>query len=155
LRSNRADTREVQAFSYFFCSKQAKTYPDDFDPRDLDDLIIDLNIYIDNVRADARFAQVATIFELGKLMVDTNKNLSFHLVHRLLTLVLVLPIAMAVEMCFSVVKIVKADLRNRIGDGFMNDCVICFVEQEFLDAIPNNVIIVLFQNMNDHTCRVK
>jgi hypothetical protein len=69
--------------------------------------------------------------------------------------VLVLPIAIAVEMYFSVVKIVKADLRNCIGDGFINDCVICFVEQEFLDAIPNNVIIVLFQNMNDHTCRVK
>jgi hypothetical protein len=43
--------------------------------RDLDDLIIELNIYIDNVRADARFAQVATISKLGKLMVDTNKKI--------------------------------------------------------------------------------
>jgi hypothetical protein len=45
--------------------------------RDLDDLIIELNIYIDNVRADARFAQVATISKLGKLMVDTNKKSFF------------------------------------------------------------------------------
>jgi hypothetical protein len=108
----------------------AKTYLDDFSLRDLDDLIIELNIYIDNVRADARFAQVATISELDKLTVDTNKNLSLPLVYRLLKLVLVLPIVTAsVEKCFSVVKIVKTELRNRISDGFMNDCVICFVDQ--------------------------
>jgi hypothetical protein len=134
----------------------AKAYPDDFDSRDLDDLIIELNTYIDNVRADARFAQMDTISELGKLMIGTNKNLSFPLVYRLLKLVLVLPIATSsVERCFSVVKIVKTDLQNRMGDGIMNDCVVCFVEQEFLDAIPNDDIIVCFQNMNDRTRRVK
>ena len=56
---------------------------------------------------------------------------------------LVLPIATAsMERCFSVVKIVKTDLRNRIGDEFMNDCVVCFMEQEFLDAILNDDVIV-------------
>ena len=59
---------------------------------------------------------------------------------------LVLPIATAlVERCFSVVKFVKTDLQNRIGDEFMNDCVVCFVEQEFLDAIPNDDVIVRFR----------
>jgi hypothetical protein len=37
----------------------------------------------------------------------------------------------------------------------MNDCVICFFKQEFLDAIPNDDIIVYFQNMDDRTRRVK
>jgi len=65
---------------------------DDFDPRDLNDLIIELNIYIDNVRADGRlFAKVSTISKLGKLVVDTNKNL-FSLIYRFLKLVLVTPI---------------------------------------------------------------
>ena len=45
---------------------------------------------------------------------------------------------------FLVVKIVKTDLRNRVGDEFMNDCVVCFVEQEFLGAIPNDDVIVRF-----------
>jgi len=97
------------------------------------------------VRDDPRFAQLDTISELGSLMVDTKKHIAFPLVYRLLKLVLVLPIATAsVERCFSVVKIVKTDLRNRIGDEFMNDCVVCFVEQEFLDAIPNDDVIVRF-----------
>jgi hypothetical protein len=99
---------------------------------------------------------VATISELGKLIVDTNKFFSFPLVYRLFKLVLVLPIATAsMEMCFSLVKIMKTELRNRISDGFMNDCVICFVDQQFLDAIPNDDIIVCFQNTADRTRRVK
>lgn len=52
-------------------------------------------------------------------------------------------------------KIVKTDLWNRIGGGFMNDCVICFMEQEFLDGIPNDDVIVHFQNTDDRTRGVK
>jgi len=40
-------------------------------------------------------------------------------------------------------------------NGFMGDCIIFFVEQEFLDAIPNDDTIVHFQNMDDRTLRVK
>jgi hypothetical protein len=75
------------------------------------------------------------------------------LICRILKLVLLLPIATtsvercllllpiattSVERCFSVVKIVKMDLQNRTGDGIMNDYAVCFVEQEFLDTIPND-----------------
>jgi len=125
----------------------AKAYPSDFDSNQLDNLSLELNIYIDNVRAGPRFAQLNTISELGSLMVGTKKHIAFPLVYRLLKLVLVLSIATAsVERCFSVVKIMKTDLRNHIGDEFMNDCVVCFVEQEFLDGIPNDDVIVRFQN---------
>ncbi|XP_066323102.1 uncharacterized protein, partial [Miscanthus floridulus] len=44
------------AFKIESLMELTKAYPNDFDPRDLDDLIIELNIYIDNVRADAIFA---------------------------------------------------------------------------------------------------
>jgi hypothetical protein len=81
------------------------------------------------VRADSRFATLNTISELVRLMVDTKKHLGFPLAHRLLKLVLILPIATAlVDRCFSTMKIVKTMLRNHMGDGFMNDCFICFVE---------------------------
>ena len=49
----------------------ANAYPSDFDSNQLDDLSLELNIYIDNVRADARFAPLDTIYELGRFMVDT------------------------------------------------------------------------------------
>jgi hypothetical protein len=132
----------------------AKSYPDDFNSTQLRDLGRDLNIYIDNVRADERFANLNTISELAKLMVSTNKHLSFPLVYRLLKLVLVLPVATAsVERCFSAMKIVKTILRNRIGDGFMNDCIVCFVEQEFLATIPLEDVIIRFHKMEDRNRR--
>jgi hypothetical protein len=48
-------------------------------------------------------------------------------------------------------KIVKT--RNRIGDEFMNDCIICFVEQAFLAAIPIEEVIDRFDKMADHNRR--
>jgi hypothetical protein len=64
------------------------------------------------------------------------------LVYRLLKLVLVLPVATAsVERYFSAMKIVKTILSKRIRDGFMNDCILCFVEQEFLATIQIDDVI--------------
>jgi hypothetical protein len=102
----------------------AQSCPEDFESTQLKDLACELPIYVDNVRADERFANLNSISELGRMMVQTNKHLSFSLVYHLLKLVLVLPIAAAsVERCFSV-KIVKTVLCNRIGDEFMNDCMV-------------------------------
>jgi len=105
-----------EAFKFESLMELAKSYPDDFDSTQLRDLGRELNIYIDNVKADERFANLNTISELAKLMVGTSKHLGFPLVYRLLELVLV-------KMCFSAIKIVKTILRNRIGDGFLNDCM--------------------------------
>jgi hypothetical protein len=65
-------------------------------------------------------------------------------------IVLVLPLATAsVERCFSAMKTVKTLSRNRIGNKFMNDCIICFVEPAFLATIPDKVIIDRFQKMEN------
>ncbi|XP_039811811.1 uncharacterized protein LOC120674744 [Panicum virgatum] len=143
-----------EAFKFESLMELAKSYPDDFDSTQLRDLGRELNIYIDNVKADERFANLNTISELAKLMVGTNKHLGFPLVYRLLKLVLVLPVATAsVERCFSAIKIVKTILRNRIGDGFLNDCIVCFVEQEFLATIPIDDVITRFHKMDDRNRR--
>jgi hypothetical protein len=50
-------------------------------------------------------------------------------------------------------KIMKTILRSRIGDGFMNDCIVCFVEQGFLPTIPIDDVIVCFHRMEDRSHR--
>ncbi|XP_044367088.1 uncharacterized protein [Triticum aestivum] len=128
----------------------AKSYPDDFDSIQLKELAHELPFYIDNVRADERFTGLKTISELGKLMVSTNKHLAFPLVYQLLKLVLVLPVATAsVERCFSGMKIVKTVLRNRIGDDFMNYCIICFLEQRLLYSTSRKDVIDYFLKMKE------
>ena len=62
---------------------------------------------------------------------------------------------MLVERCFSAMKIVKTILRNYIGDGFMNDCIICLMELEFLATIPIEDVIVRFHKMEDRSHRGK
>nr|XP_020153595.1 uncharacterized protein LOC109738882 [Aegilops tauschii subsp. strangulata] len=55
-------------------------------------------------------------------------------------LVLTLPVATAtVERCFSAMKLVKNALRNKMGDDYLSNSLICFVEKEMLDTIPNEL----------------
>lgn len=132
----------------------AKSYPDDFNSTQLMDLGLELPIYIDNVRADERFANLNTISELARLMVRTQKDLAFSLVYRFLKLILVLPATASIERCFSAIKIVKTILRN-LCDEFMSHCIICFVEQGFLATILIEDVIVRFNKMEDRNRRGK
>ena len=52
-------------------------------------------------------------------------------------------------------KIVKTVLRNQIGNDFLDDCIVCFVEQGFLATIPNDDVIVRFHKMDGHNRREK
>ncbi|KAL7596460.1 hypothetical protein Lser_V15G30861 [Lactuca serriola] len=46
-------------------------------------------------------------------------------------LALILPVATAsVERCFSKMKLLKIDLRNKIANEFLNDALLCYVENE-------------------------
>ncbi|KAL4557442.1 hypothetical protein LXL04_035619 [Taraxacum kok-saghyz] len=92
-----------------------------------------LETYYHSLIVDERFSNLKGIADLSRLMVETGKDRTFPLVYRLLKLTLVLPVATAsVERCFSAMKLLKNDLRNRIGDDFLNDALICSVEKEAL-----------------------
>ena len=65
------------------------------------------------------------------------------MVYRLLKLVLVLPVATAtVERCFSAMKIVKTYLRNRIGDSYMSNSLICYIKK-----VTNEAVVRRFMKM--------
>ncbi|XP_076941255.1 uncharacterized protein LOC143610743 [Bidens hawaiensis] len=86
----------------------ADMYPYDFDEKDKDRIRTELEVYIDNLKEDTR----------------------------LLKLALVLPVATAtVERCFSAMKYIKSDLRNRMGDEHLSDSCICFVEKDLLRIV--------------------
>jgi hypothetical protein len=123
-------------------------YPDEFDSDKLDGLGLELVTFIDNVRADLRFDNLNEISDLAKLMVQTNKHITFPLVYQLLKLVLILPVATAsVERCFSAMNFVKKKLCNKMGDQFMSDYLICYVEKDIFSAISNDAVIDLFKKM--------
>lgn len=84
----------------------------------------ELDLYYETVIHDANFRKLKGISELATLMMTRKKHISFPLIYKLLKLSLVLPVATAtVERCFSVMKLIKTNLRNRMGDNYMNDAL--------------------------------
>ncbi|KAI3509688.1 hypothetical protein L1887_25188 [Cichorium endivia] len=128
--------------------KLAKMYKRDFSDLDIRDFEGQLDIYYHSCIKDERFTSLNGISELSRLMVKTGRHKAYHLVYKLLKLTLVLPVATAtVERCFSKMKLVKTDLRNKIGDEFLNDALICNVEKEDLVKVKFEDVMERFTKM--------
>ena len=81
-------------------------------------------------------------------MIETRYHIDYPLVYHLMKLSLVLPVATAnVERGFSSMKHVKTELRNRMGDGYMNDSCICYIEREFFQQVSVEDVMQRFQKM--------
>ncbi|XP_057523981.1 uncharacterized protein LOC130803796 [Amaranthus tricolor] len=98
---------------------------DSFHAFDLDNDLIELKhqlkVYIVDMRNDDRFA-------------------------------LVLPVATAYSgESFSALNTVKTKLRKKMGDQWMNDCLVTFIEKDLFSSISNVLITRQFQDMK--TCR--
>ena len=83
-------------------------------------------------------------------MVEMKKNVSYPLVYSLMTLALILLVATAtVEKAFSVMNIIKNWLHNQIGDQWMNDCLVTYIEKDIFKSIKYEEIMKRFQNMKN------
>ncbi|XP_052177536.1 uncharacterized protein LOC127791592 [Diospyros lotus] len=126
----------------------AEFYPEDFSSVNLLTFDDQLETFIFNMRSNKEFEGLKGLGDLAEKLVMTKKNIIYSLVYKLLTLALVLPIATAtVERVFSAINIVKDRLHNRMGDQWMNDSLVVYVEKEIFSKIDNEVIIQRYQNM--------
>ncbi|XP_076944596.1 uncharacterized protein LOC143615332 [Bidens hawaiensis] len=107
-------------------------YPCDFDFDEKEKLVYELGHCITNVKEDKRFANLRALGDLAKMMVKTRLHIDYSLVYRLIKLSVA---TASVENCFSSMKNMKTDLRNRIGDEYMNDSCICYIKREFLQQV--------------------
>ena len=70
------------------------------------------------------------------------------LVYRLIELALILPVATAtVERAFSAMKIIKADLSNKMGDEWLNHRMVCYIERDLFASINDDDILQHFQEL--------
>ena len=105
-------------------------------------------MYIIDLRGDDEFFGIEGIASLVEKIVKTKKNLIFPLVYILIKLSLFLPVATTtVERVFSTIHIVKSRLQNRMGDKWMNDSLVVYIEKDIFDKIDNEVIMKWFQNI--------
>ena len=79
----------------------------------------------------SNFKKISTLNELSQWLVKTRKSSIYHLVHRLIVLVLTLPVSTATsEPSFSAMKLIKTRLRNKIEDDFLSNSSILYIERE-------------------------
>jgi len=129
-------------------------YPKDFSSLELLHLAAQFNLYITNMRNDEMFRSVRSLVELSIKLVDTNKDQRYEVVY-MLKLMLVLPVATAsVERVFSILNYMKNKLRNKIGDQYLNDCLVTFIEREFFLQVKDKDIINRFQTMKNRKIKV-
>ncbi|CAN6547091.1 unnamed protein product [Malus baccata var. baccata] len=126
----------------------AQLYPQDFDRMDLINLPIQLDNYIHDMKMHSEFSSLRGIGDLAKELVKTGRCASYMLVYKLLTLALVLPVATAsVERAFSAMKIVKTPLRNKMGDQWLSDSMLVYIERDVFAFIDNEPIMRRFHDM--------
>lgn len=126
----------------------AQLYPKDFSQVDLMALDTQLGVYIMDMQSSVEFSELNGIGDLAQKMVETNKHKVFSLVYLLVTLALLLPVATAtVERVFSAMNYVKSRLRSRMGDEWLNDNLVVYIEKDVFDCIDNEIILQHFQHM--------
>ena len=97
------------------------------------------------------FLELQGVSELVEKLVSIRKHETYPLVYLLMELVLTLPVATAtVEKSFSAMKYIKNELRNRMEDLWMNDCLMVYIEKYVACSIDNETIMQRFQNMKTH-----
>jgi len=126
----------------------AEFYPKDFSNNNLLRLELQLDNYIDDIRQDDRFKGLENIVDLSVKLVQTKRHKVYDMVYQLLKLVLLLPVATAsVERVFSAMVLVKTKLRNKMGDSFLDDCLVTFIERDIFFKVDEDDIIETFMSL--------
>ena len=85
---------------------------------------------------------MSTIFELYRGLVKINKSQHYHLIDKLIRLILTLSIFIAtIKRAFSAIKNVKIVFRNKIKDEFLAYFMMIYIERELVEDIDSDSII--------------
>ena len=102
------------------------------------------------MQSTEKFSTFRGIGQLVEKMVEMKNNISYPLIYLLVTLELILLVATTtVERVFSTMNIIKNRLRNQIGDQWMNDCLVTYIEKDIFKTIKCEEIMQQFQNMKN------
>ena len=146
-----------EGYEYFriddICKLVNTFYPHDFADHEKLQLKMQLQHYEYNVVQHSEFRNLLTLSSLCQWLVRTRRSTTYPLVHRIIVLVLTLPVSTATtERSFSAMRIVKTRLRNKMEDDFLTNSLIMYIEREIAEKLSINSIIDDFRDLKE--CRV-
>ncbi|CAD6205480.1 unnamed protein product [Miscanthus lutarioriparius] len=108
------------------------------------------SLIIGLMRNDENFKNLNGLAELSMMLVKQGKVARYEIVYKLLKLVLVLPVATAgVERVFSIMNLIKNKRRSKMGQKYLNGCLVTLIEREFFMQAKDKNNIAHFQSIKD------
>ncbi|XP_057734502.1 inositol oxygenase 4-like [Arachis stenosperma] len=95
------------------------------------------------------------VTELCQGLMKTGKSFTYHLIDRLIRLVLTLPVlTVTIERSFSAMNIVKNRLRNKIEDEILTNCLLIYIEK-IAERFDTDSIINEFYDIKNRWSQVE
>ncbi|XP_058742087.1 uncharacterized protein LOC131614532 [Vicia villosa] len=140
---------EYKAFNIdTICSLVEKYYPMDFSDQEKNNLQFRLRHFLFVARQASNLINLSTIQELCSCLVETGQAEIYFLIDRLLLLIMTLPVSTAtIERSFSVMKIIKTKLRNKMDARFLRDSMKVYIKREISANISSESIIEDFKSL--------
>ncbi|XP_023748588.1 uncharacterized protein LOC111896836 [Lactuca sativa] len=127
-----------------------KFYPGDFNEQEKVVLKIQLQHYQIDVVQHVDYKLLTSISELCQWLIKTKRVANFHLIYRVVSLILTLPVSTATtERSFSAMNLIKTRLQNKMEDEFLNDSLVLHFERELAEKISLDTIVQDFKNAKD------
>ena len=150
--SSTLEPREVlKSFrSSDLCLLVKNFYPQYFTDYDKQVLEKELYHFEHNVVQDPKFKKLKSLSELSQWLVRTRNSEHYKLVYRIVRLVLTLPVSTAtIERAFSIMKVVKTNLRNKMENDFLTDSLILYIEKDIASTFNLDSIVDDFENLKE------
>ncbi|CAN0917760.1 hypothetical protein LINGRAHAP2_LOCUS30495 [Linum grandiflorum] len=126
------------------CNLARKHYYIDFSEQKVEALEFQLRHFHLNVCTHPSLKNLSCLADLCHGLAETGKSRHYHVVDKLIRLVLTLPVSTATgERVFSTMKIVKSRLRNSMGDDFLADNLSIYIEREISYSFSLDLICKL------------
>ncbi|XP_004304881.1 PREDICTED: uncharacterized protein LOC101306072 [Fragaria vesca subsp. vesca] len=127
------------------CNLAKQFYLEDFDG-EMYALESECAFYEIDMRGDPKFKNMESISDLCRTLVQTRKSEFFHMLYRLICLVLTILVSTATtERAFSAMNIIKNKLRSKMGDEYLGDCMVLHIEKEYAESVTNEEVIKEFE----------
>ncbi|GMI80090.1 hypothetical protein like AT1G19260 [Hibiscus trionum] len=138
------------------CKLANKFYPEDFTEQERLHLKVQLEHFELEARGSLELRKASTISELCQVLANTRKSSIYHLLDRLVRLVLTLPVSTATtERAFSAMKLVKTHLRNKMEDEFLSSYLITYIEKEIARCLSVDSLIDDFDLMKERRAQFR
>jgi hypothetical protein len=91
---------------------------------------------------DSKLKNLSSIAELCQWLIEIEKSERYHLIDRLVRLVLTLSVSTATtERAFSAMKVIKTRLRNKMDDEFLANSLVVYIEGKISESFNSDLIL--------------